>query len=128
MKKSLYLALMLYSSTSLANQQINMQNYLDNNNAVDGRTKEFTSEYQDATKIDDNKGFYNYREVVYSRLLDYRLDNNKENKFSTATKVETFDVVAYQDGERLKAIKEEEAKKVEEKTAEEKINVVMQGN
>ena len=93
----------------------------------DGKSKEFTSEYQDATKIDTSKGFYNYKEVVYSRLVNYRQDGDKENKFSVATPIETFDVVKYQADEREKALRLAQAEDKEKEKAEDKINVVMQG-
>ncbi len=115
-----------FLTLSVANQQINMQNYLDNNNVVDGSTKEFTSEYQDATKIDATKGFYNYKEVVYSRLVNYRLDAN-DNKFKDATVVATFDVIGHQAAEKAKAEAIENAKVKEKEKLEDKTNVVMQG-
>lgn len=119
MKKSILLSGLLFSFT-LANQ-INMEDYLNNNNVVDNSKKEFTSEYQDATKIDASKGFFNYKEVVYSRILDYRLNGTPDSKFSVAMANPTFDVIEHQkklkeESEKLanaEAKKDEEAKKGE---------------
>lgn len=117
MKKSIILSGLLLS-VALANQQISMENYLNNNNVVDNTKKEYTSEYQDATKIDASKGFFNYKEVVYSRILDYRLNGAAEEKVSVASVTPTFDVKDHQ--KKLKEERERLEKEANSKTEEAK--------
>lgn len=57
MKKILLSALVVGVLCANQDKKINIEDYLENNNSVDNTKTEFTSEYQDATKIDAAKGF-----------------------------------------------------------------------
>lgn len=124
MKKSIILSSLLVSMAT--SNQINVQNYLDNNTSADGSKKEFTSEYQDATKIDVSDGFFNYKEVAYSRVLDYRLDNGI-NKFAVAAMTPTFDVIKHQVDEQTKKDALLADNKEKEKEKAKLTNVIAQG-
>lgn len=114
MKKSLFLCGILISFAFSAPDKQSTENYLENTNPVDNTKTAYTTEYQDATKLDGTKGYFNYREVVYDRIIAYRSDFNKANDLSNATKFSTYDVQGYQ--KKL----QEDADKLSKQEAEQK--------
>lgn len=127
MKKILLSALVVGVLCANQDKKINIEDYLENNNSVDNTKTEFTSEYQDATKIDAAKGFFNYKEVVYSRILQYRLDTDKTNKVAVAELKETFKVDEHHKKLREEAEKLANAKEEAEKEEAKKETLFAQG-
>lgn len=124
-KKSILLCSVLVTVSST--NQVNMQNYLDNTKTSTGEQKEFVTEYQDATKIDAAKGFFNYKEVVYSRIVGYRNDISLDGKFAEAKVVNTFDVVDYQEKKQQELDKKLAEQQKTQEEIDKKITVVAQG-
>ena len=125
MKKNILLSLLLASLLNAnTDSKVNMQNYLENHNSVDGTKKEFVSEFKDSTKFDVAKGFYNYKEVVYSRIVDYRGDS--ETSIATATTNKTFDVLAAEKT-RLEELNKIKDKEKEASAKEEEKDIYAQG-
>lgn len=125
MNKTIILSSLLVGSMAFGvqtNSKSNAEEYLKTTNSADNTKTEFTTDYKEATKLDASQGFYNYKEVVYSRIVDYRTSSDKSNDPTNATKIATFDIEEYQ--KKLKEEKDKEknaATKEENATAEEDI-------
>lgn len=99
--KKLSLIASIILSTTCFSENVKMENYLKNNNSVDGSNIEYADNFKDSGTKEQASGFYNYSETIYSRVKNFRNATDKD-LLVDAKPVEVFNVKNYKDAEMNK--------------------------